>query len=594
MKFDLFCERVREILSEELPEGRDVVAAGRGIARDIELGLSSFCRAKGVASELEYKRRCMREGRIMYHCHIGMSSWKDTAAALRELYRYTTSAGYVQDRAGICLDRRMALPGGMRSSAPAETGPMLEDVSDWMAVASTVPIQPHMGDFMIGFPSSTENTAYALQAGVTTVGNLSQFFSHEAPLWKDKAYTAVETVKAIALMGAFRERGTLVHSYLDDGFGALFFDCATIAGWALLEKYIVEDLLGAKLAHCMGGLISDPIKRSGWVFALDEIHDGDCVGSMFFGDTISFTKNFDLNRALVAEYLMWDIMTQLACPTGHAVLPMPVTEAVRVPTLEEIIEAQTFARRIEPAARRMLPHFDFSAPKAFARKVVDEGRSVFRKALEGLSECGVDVRDPVRLLYVLKRLGPAAFEQMFGAGPAEPTQPRGRTSIVPNDVFERSRELVEANRQHFADERLLEALSGKRVLLASTDVHEHALYVIGNLLRETPATVIDTGAERNADEVAADALSAGADMVFVSTHNGMALEYAHMLLEEMEERGLGTPIVMGGVLNQKVDEDAVPVDVTVELQKMGILTAADMKALSGLICERKAPARCRL
>ena len=64
---------------------------------------------------------------------------------------------------------------------PAETGPMLESLQDWQEVGNVVPIQPHMGDFMIGFPASLENTVNALTAGVTTIGNLSQFFAHEAP-----------------------------------------------------------------------------------------------------------------------------------------------------------------------------------------------------------------------------------------------------------------------------------------------------------------------------------------------------------------------------------------------------------------------------
>ena len=72
-----------------------------------------------------------------------------------------------------------------------------------------VPIQPHMGDFMIGFPASTDNTINALQAGVTTIGNLSQFFAHAAPMWKDPAVTVIETVRAMAIMGALRDKGTL-------------------------------------------------------------------------------------------------------------------------------------------------------------------------------------------------------------------------------------------------------------------------------------------------------------------------------------------------------------------------------------------------
>ncbi len=66
----------------------------------------------------------------------------------------------------------------------------------------------------------------------------SQFFANEVPMWTDKASTAVETVKAISIMGAMNNKGTLVHSYLEDGFPALFQDCATVAGWAFLERYM--------------------------------------------------------------------------------------------------------------------------------------------------------------------------------------------------------------------------------------------------------------------------------------------------------------------------------------------------------------------
>jgi len=112
-----------------------------------------------------------------------------------------------------------------------------------------------------------------LEGQEAVIGNLSQFFAHEVPMWQDSVATTVATVKAISLMGALQEHGTLVHSYLEDGFGALFCDCATTAGWAYLERYIVEDLLGARLAHCIGGLTTDPVKRAGWIFALHEIHD---------------------------------------------------------------------------------------------------------------------------------------------------------------------------------------------------------------------------------------------------------------------------------------------------------------------------------
>jgi hypothetical protein len=218
----------------------------------------------------------------------------------------------------------------------------------------------------------------------------------------------------------------MLHSYLEDGFGALFCDCATTAGWAYLEKYIVADLLGARLAHCIGGLTTDPVKRAGWIFALHEIHDRQCIGSMVYGDTLSFTADYNVNRALVSEYLLWDIMAQLQCPTGHAVLPLPVTEAMRVPSAEEIAEAQILGRRIEQAARRLKPHMDFSAAEAFSDKLVAAGKVIFNTALDGLKDAGVAVDDPIQLLYVLKKLGPALFEEMFGAGKPNPAHARGR------------------------------------------------------------------------------------------------------------------------------------------------------------------------
>ena len=579
-----FSERVKDLLKTELPRGEKVVSEGIDLGRSLKPGRSAFMNAYGVNSEAEYKRQCIRDRKIMYHCHIGMSSWNETARGLKYLHRSLASEGFYQDRAGICLDRRMALPPAMRRNAPAETGPLLENLEEWLAVGQAAPIQPHMGDFMIGFPASADNTVLALRAGVTTIGNLSQFFSHEAPGWRDTPFTAGETVKAIALMGALREQGTLVHSYLDDGLGALFTDCATVAGWAFLERYIVEELMGAKLAHCVGGLVSDPVKRSGWIFALQEIHQGDCVGSMFYGDTISFTRDFSWNRGVVAETLLWDILTQMECPTGHAVLSIPVTEAVRVPNAEEILEAQIFARNMEGVARRVHPSFDFSAPRAFAEKVVSAGRTVFNNALDGLSDAGVDLKDPVQMLFVLKSLGPKLFEETFGAGTPNPLSLRGRDAVVPNDVFEHSLRSVDKFRDSFASPDARSSLEGRRIVLASTDVHEHALFVIEQLLEISGVRVVNVGPERNPDEIAHAVGAENADAVLVSTHNGMALDYANAMLEEMEERNLSVPVFMGGVLNQKVEENEMPIDVEESLQELGIRTCGNpMDLLENLV-----------
>ena len=580
-----FVQKIREILKTPLPKTCEVIAEGREIASGIEIGRTAFFEKMGVTSEAEYKRRCIAEKRVMYHCHIGMSTWEDTARSLKEIYKVSQRYGFVQDRAGLCLDRRMGLPSSHRGNVPAETGPMLETLAQWMDVGQAAPIQPHMGDFMIGFPASTENTVNALRAGVTTIGNLSQFFAHEVPLWRDHLGTTLETARAVAVLGALREKGALFHSYLDDGFGALFVDSATVAGWAMLERYIVEELFGAKLAHCMGGLITDPVKRSGWIFALDSIHEHDCIGSMFFGDTLSFTADFATNRGVVAEYMLWDIMTQLTCPTGHGLLSIPVTEAIRVPSVDEIIDAQIFARRIEKSAKRMLPLFNLSPARKFAERVVANGKKVFDAAIDGLRDAGVDIADPLQMLFVLKMLGPSAFEAAFGAGSPDEAYAHGRKPVIPNDVFENSEALVAQHLVLFALDSSRKVLRGKKILLASTDVHEHALFVLSRLLGEAGAEIANMGPERNPDEIAERAAIERPDALLVSTHNGMALEYAHRLLGEMTERNLDTAVVFGGVLNQKVDGEEMPVDVTEELRKLDIEVVGGIEEIVALADE---------
>lgn len=557
---------------EALPALKTAFREAKKCAAQITLGRSAFLRAYGCASEAQYKRQCMQEGRIMYHAHIGLNDWPETERVLVQLCGDMAAQGHRLDRVGLALDRRMGLPASMRHQAAAETGPLLTHPEQWQRVAQCAMVQPHMGDFMIGMPASVENTCLALQAGVTTIGNLSQYFAFETPMWRDAKHTALATTTAIALLGHYRAQGVMLHSYLEDGFAALFQDCQTIAAWAYMERYIVEELLGAKLSHCIGGLTSDPIRRAGWVFALDKIHRGESIGSMIYGDTISFTQDFEQNRALVSEYLLWDILAQLHRPTGHAVLPLPVTEAVRIPSVDEIFDAQRLGRRIEESARRLYPHVDFSASEAFAETVCREGEVRFQRALSALQEEGVDIRDPLRLLYLLKQRGAQWFENTV-CEMTEQTSP-----ALPTDIYRLSLSLLAEQKHHFDNPAAYEKLAGRRLLLASTDVHAHAIHALAALLRLAGAEVINLGAEQSAPQVAEAVAEERPDALLLSTHNGMALSYAEQLLAHWPGRHQ-CPILMGGVLNQKVDDQALPIAVTRELKALGVQPVVQVDAL---------------
>ena len=59
---------------EDLPDAGELVAEGRDLARTVSVGSCPFLREFGVASEADYKRRCVQSGRLMLHGQIGYRS----------------------------------------------------------------------------------------------------------------------------------------------------------------------------------------------------------------------------------------------------------------------------------------------------------------------------------------------------------------------------------------------------------------------------------------------------------------------------------------------------------------------------------------
>jgi len=114
------------------------------------------------------------------------------------------------------------------------------------------------------------------------------------------------------------------------------------------------------------------------------------------------------------------------------------------------------------------------------------------------------------------------------------------------------------------------------MLIASTDVHEHAITVISRLLCEAGAEMINIGAEKNPDEVASEACAHRVEAILISTHNGMALEYASHLKEELRKRNAAIPVLMGGILNQKYEHKVLPVNVAKKVRELGFHVSAKL------------------
>ena len=96
---DEHIKNIKELInSAKLPKMEAILSESKEIASSIVIGRSRFMEKYGVSSELEYKRMSIKNGHVMFHAHIGMNTWDETARSLRAAYDFAESNGFVIDR----------------------------------------------------------------------------------------------------------------------------------------------------------------------------------------------------------------------------------------------------------------------------------------------------------------------------------------------------------------------------------------------------------------------------------------------------------------------------------------------------------------
>jgi methylmalonyl-CoA mutase cobalamin-binding subunit len=563
----------------ELPAASLLIEEGKQLAKRAGLGPSPFLSANNVECEIDYKRKCVAEGKLMLHAQFGFRDPNKSRRAFREIHERLDRAGYHVDRYGICLDWSMGYPAAQRQNMPRGTGLIIDSPEEFSILTSEAPVAPHFGDFVLGMPAAIENTVAALSAGSTAIGNLGQYFNFRLPHWDDDVGTTAATVQALALAAA-QPVDILIHSNLDDGFAAQFQDLACVLGFVLLERYIVEELIGGTIGHCYGHTFSNPLTRLAFQRALARASPG--PGTMIYGNTTSFGPSEAENFAVLAGYLLVDIAAQKSLPSGHAINPVPVTEAMRIPEIEEIIEAHLFCHRLIDRESILEPLLDLDAADDEAMKILDGGRQFKDSVLQGLEGAGIDTRNPLEILLALKRIGPKSLEQLFGPGKISPGAPGQRDPLVPSSV---------AGELEIAAERCLNSLdtevvgrinaAGLAACLASTDVHEYGKVLVEAVLKKLNVRTVDAGISTDPDRLAATARDENADFIAVSTYCGFALSYFTKLRDEMAKRALEIPVFIGGKLNQIPDDsaDSLPVDVSTDLAASGAIVCRTVEEL---------------
>lgn len=563
-------EMKRRFNEKELPDMNFLKTEVNKIHQSVTIVQTLFLKKHNVKSEGEYKKQCMQKKRLMKHSHIGWNSWESTAKGFEYVYEALAKEHSYVDRFGVSLDWVMGVPPKLRDKVTVGTGLVFESLDEWVAVGQVVPVQPHFGDHMIGSLNSLENTRCALSAGVTTIGNVSQYFSYEYPGLEYERERTGDMTKALLLMSKFADVGAIVHSNLDDGFGAQFHDLANLVGWAMLERYIVEDLCGARMGHCFGNLFSDPMLRIIFIRAMGLINKHDTPGSMIYGNTIDYGLDFARNAGALGSFSLADAIGQLARPSGHAICPIPVSEAARITTVDEIIEAHRVVDFMFEKAPLYHDYVNWEKVDAEAKLLVTCGRIFFERTLNALDGLGIDIQHPGELLALLKCIKPEQLEVEFGVGEREQYAMRGRKPVRPTDIIQTITGIQNKLLSRMDTSADRPPLKGINIIVCSTDVHEFGKEICKSIVTKAGANVFDLGSTVAPEELKEAINETESKIVLISTFNGIALSYAQEALKVFADNNIKAHIFMGGLINENQAGSDVPVDVSKEITALGI------------------------
>lgn len=564
---------------ESLPTGRELLAEGAAAARDWSVGPSAFLAQVGETSEHAYKLRSMAEGRVMQHAQLGYRDPEKSCRAYAEIWAACDKRGVTVDRYGLCLDWSMAVPRALRARATRGTGMILAGPEDFARLANSAPVAAHFGDFVLGFPAAFENTKAAIAAGGTVIGNLGQYFTFRIPGYDDDVEATQQTVRALGLIAA-QPVPVMVHSNIDDGYAAQFTDLTSCLGMVLIERDLIERLTGAPMGHCYGHHFSDPFARLAFQRAMAMA--GAMPGTMIYGNTTSYRGSAAENYGGLASYLLADALGQMMRPTGHAINAVPVTENERIPEVDEVIEAQLFAGSMIRHAEGFSPMIDNPAVDLLATRLLEGAKRFQSNVMRGLAERGIDTGCLFQSLLALRRLGARVLEREYGAGPEDPKTTGGRAPLIAATLIEELAEMSAAALEDApADSLDRIRRAAPRVMVATSDVHEHGKMLIDRMAVDIGAIPLDGGVSTEPERLARLAAEHKPDIIAISTYNGVALGYYRALRQALAEQGLDIPVLIGGRLNQipEGSNTSLPVDVGDQLAEAGALVCREAREL---------------
>lgn len=571
-----YIQGLRRLYPEDLPKGADLVKEGVEIGGTFEAGYNRFNLESGFDSHIAYKKDCMAKGKIVWQLLLGLGTLDEQVEGIKYIYDYCKRLGFEMNVIQCIPSPVIALPEELRDQAPRTTSYMIDSFEDYKRHLDAAPMEFIWGDHHLCTPDAVNSTINALKAGSPHIGEFSQFI-WDHPGFDDDVKRYSDMVKALGIMQSKRDRFFVVETYLDDGFPGFFMDLVSYVAYALLEKYITVDLCGARYSCSFGGLLAECESRIPLAMALSDLlstEEQPALSYINSSTTKQWDHDIDANYGFSAQEFLLEILAERKYRMGLGINPVSITEAQRVATVQELCNILSVGMRQLDNIEEWDRLIDWTAYEKKRDGIKEKAVIMFNNILEGFEAAGIDIKDPLQWLLILKKFNRSSFETMFHPsvdefGDFKPYYP----TELGRDTIEKRDALIEK----MSADNLEGKLNGMKVVVASADTHTYGLNLVEGSLKWAGAEVINGGLDVEPVDLLDIADEENASVIGISAHNGQALGFARQLLELAKERNKEYFVFMGGVLNGILPGHSEPVDVSDMINELGVHADDDIE-----------------
>lgn len=567
-------EYIQSLIPQGFPDGRTVLQEGVELGRQIEVPRSMFLEKHGCKSYAEYRRKRLAEGKQTWQILLGLATLEDELNGIRKIYEFGQRTGMEISGVQSIPSQIVGLPHEYWDRFPKQTSYEMHDPADWIAHNQTVPIQVAWQDFHLASPAALQTTINALQAGTDRLGCVSTLIWDYTGYY-DEVNRFSDMVRSLGILSTKKEQEIDVVTYPEDGLPGYFLDIASWVGYMLVENYIVHDLCHALFSISYGGLLTEVQPRMAFALAMHRLlsTEDHCALVYYNGGTIDqLPDDVNCNYGTGVQEMLIQVLFNLKYHTPIIISPVAVTERLRTPSLEELLDISAAGIRAESKAPEWLPLMDFGPIEALSDLLIEKGQKFFHNVLDSFKEAGVDIEDPLQMIMMLKHFNPVKFEQSFHPSVSEtgvftPYCP----SQLGRQTMELKDEIVAGLKEQHYD------LTGERVICASADGHSYGLMLIDSVLTELHATVVNGGVDMEPATLLDLADEEDIHHICISTHCGQCLTYAQNLRQLAVERGRQYRITMGGMFTALLPGNKLPVDVQDHILETGVFANNNLK-----------------